>query len=957
MITDGASSGSDSEQNSREESHDDSDEDVGKVTDVVSESKSNQSPNGATGIRVTTLWDTTTGKKSSKEGKKFVISTSAHSIVPPKKIFQLLDVRRKNEMTFHDFEKGLKKIGFKGTEEQITSMFSSMDQEGINWVDEEAFLEWVTGDLSEEMDVLQKNLLQAGVKAVVAHRNRKNVRHRGSLTTPASFTLEAKQMLASREKRPKKEEEEKKSEFEELRDQMRRMKRMESRKHLIFREKDKGHWSKGDMLDLEQEILNQMNTLQAEKPLKKEETSSKRVPTSPIRSRSYSGFREKPKSPSAATRTRARVISTQPRQPKKSAGPSGRERFSFSNIFSRRKKPVVDDQKSKEAIAALHFSSAEQDEIRNHFASLLDSGTAPVKRTRLMIMGPSQSGKTALFRSLCGMKPKKDLPPTPGIVYRNLSISKGECVSSEPTPLADTLARLTVQRMRIQQNASPRTRSSKCSISLEEEKNQKNLDWELIHKYNKGDDAALEESDTIHYHSYEYSGLDAYNTIYHHFVSRFGVFLLVFSLRSMIDDKERKKTITYLQQVLGLISRVANGAPIIMVATCRELTVKKQLAQISDELTAALNRYPAWRFVRYFHEKQVFFSISNLSKSSDREKSASAIRRCLTEVTIKDGGSHAVPVEWYQVLCWILQEKESGGKVVIKLSQIQSKFPNAGKLEGFLSLLNEIGVILYFAKWDFCDTFCVVQPRKFLAMLNAFLCPPPISEMPFDKLPPLKLYNILVNHGVFSLAMLQCFESCFSGEYEFMKHVLQRLGMVSPWNSKSRFTLKLSEFLIPTLLPDYPQKDVIDRKAQFMDQCHVLRIVINPTIPWGFRPRFLGRLVKSSVLNKDGPRTLKLSKRMSLLSIAHDEFIIETAGSTGADEVSRSFKVRAPISSSANRLLGYLMKACDASVNEFGGMTYSIKLGTSEVDYLEARKALNDDSLAESLKKWFETDL
>merc|ERR1719204_1376419 len=141
MIHEGPSSGSESEHHSRDESHDDSEDDTGKINPLPS----NTSTEGASGIRVTTLWDTTTGKKESKGQNRYVISTSSQTIVPPKKIFQLLDIRKKNEMTFPDFEEGLKKIGFKESEEQITSMFSSMDKEGINWVDEEAFLEWVTG--------------------------------------------------------------------------------------------------------------------------------------------------------------------------------------------------------------------------------------------------------------------------------------------------------------------------------------------------------------------------------------------------------------------------------------------------------------------------------------------------------------------------------------------------------------------------------------------------------------------------------------------------------------------------------------------------------------------------------------------------------------------------------------------------------------------------------------------
>jgi len=203
----------------------------------------------------------------------------------------------------------------------------------------------------------------------------------------------------------------------------------------------------------------------------------------------------------------------------------------------------------------------------------------------------------------------------------------------------------------------------------------------------------------------------------------------------------------------------------------------------------------------------------------------------------------------------------------------------------------------------------------------------------------------------------QCFESSFAGEYEFIKHILQRLGVVAPWNSKMRFTLELSEFLIPSLIPKSPSKAMLQRKAELSNLCHVLRVVLNPGIPWGFRQRFLGRLVKLSVLTEEGSRKLLLSQQMSLITIGFDEFIIEMVDSTAATETSRSISVVAPFSTSAGSVLENIMKVSDLTVGEYTGTTYSIKLGRQEIDYMVAKKAKADGKLDERLAKWFDSSL
>jgi len=481
------------------------------------------------------------------------------------------------------------------------------------------------------------------------------------------------------------------------------------------------------------------------------------------------------------------------------------------------------------------------------------------------------------------------------------------------------------------------------------------LDWELVRKYSLGSDKELEDHKEISYDCYEYSGLHEYWGIYRNFISRAGIFLIVLSCRAMADDARRKSTLVYLQQVFGLVSRVACGTPIVIVATNQECAGIQLLIEINRLLVSTLEIYPAWRFVKKNDEQKLtYFTIDNNGDKRCGE-SAAIIRTCIAELTLKDGADRIMPVEWYQVYHWILKERESGDKAVIKLADIQAKFPHVKKLKELLSQLSELGVVLYFTRWSYCNMFCVLQPNKFLHILCSFLRPPPLSALQCDFPPPMKLWKSLRDEGLFSLDLLQCFESAFGGEYDFMKHLLQRLGLVTPWNSQAHFTLKLSEFLFPSRIPNNPFKFVIDRKAELVNNCHLLRLVINPSIPWGFRPRLLGRLVKKSVLTKEGPRMLLLSKRVSFISIGYDEFIIDTLDSTETDEASRSFNIAAPYSSSAKRILQEIMNASDFTLNEYPGTTYSIKLGMAGIDYLDALEAIENDSLENTHTKWFET--
>lgn len=914
-------------------------------------------------VHLRAVWD---HSKDSKEEEEYIVLVSSKTGFSIRQVFSLLDVRKENAMTLNHFKAGLSKIGFDRAESTIESIFKDMDSEGLSFVDEETFVEWVNSTAKKGPSMWKQELLQTGAQAVEDYKNLKKDRDSVHVS-PKKKQTKAKAAKSENDK------------MLEMMAEYKQLHRMDTRTFKIFRKSDADDWTRDDMLDAVKEMRDELDRLANSTPpsttslvntfARKNSTGS--MPKTSMKgsffsTRSLTGRGSIGGWAKARKNSLPREQAPASRKRSGSAGFRSRTRSgslgsAINNIFSWKPKKTANNSRAESPAvipSALFFSRAQQDEIRTHLMSIFQSGSVRVKRGRLMIMGPPQCGKTALWRSLNNDKSYRDLP-TPGIVKRVLNISQGVPVSTKLVPLQDTLARMTVRQLRSQHNgegSSPRSKTGDSELPNGLDMATL-LNWELIRNYCSKTDEELEDPETIYFDCYEYSGLRQYWGMYHHFISRAGILLMVLSCRDMADSRRRKNTLLYFEQVFALISRVALGTPIVIVATNWECAGIKELIEIDNMLVSTLNSYPAWKYVKHSDEKKLtYYTIDNLSKAQCYQ-SAGTIRRVLTEILLDDGGDRIMPIEWFQVYNWILQQRESGTKSVLKLSDIHAQFPNIGKLDGLLSLLSDLGVVLYFRKWSFCETFCVIQPNKFLSLLNTFLRPPISDALKCDSPPPTKLYRKLRNEGVFSLEMLKCFESSFAGEYEFMKHILQRLGIVSPWNSQTRFTLELSEFLVPALVPEAPIKAVFQRRAELINIGHILRVVINPVIPWGFRQRFLGRLVRLSVLTKEGSRKLLLSQPMSLITIGYDEFIIETLDSPMAIEASRSFNIVAPFSTSAGRILEHIMKVSDLTVSEYVGTTYSIKLGKQEIDYMEARKAKEDGKLEERLAKWFDSSL
>jgi len=923
-----------------------------------------QEDDSGTIVRLRALWDQS---RDSKEEEEYIVMVSSKTGFSIRQVFSLLDVRKENSMTFNDFKTGLKKIGFERPDSDIKGIFTSMDSEGARSIDEETFVEWVNSSAKKEPSMLKQELLQTGAQAVEDYKNLK--KHRQSVQKPPEEKKQSKTKAKTEEEK-----------MLEMMAEYKQLHRMDTRTFKIFRQRDQNAWTRADMLDLAKEMREEMKRQATSTPTSTSSphifgrAASSTVDSKTARKASFfhssslkgsiGAWRAQRKNSlprnQAGPQTpvnRKRSSSTGFGRPKRTR--SGSLGSSITNIFSWKPKKTPGRAESPAVIpSALFFSRAQQDDIKRHLRSILQSGSVRVKHVRLMIMGPPQCGKTALWRSLNDEKSYRDMP-TPGIMKRVLNISKGAPVSTKLIPLQDTLARMIVRRLRVQnkhEGSSPRSKIGDSELPKGLHMPTL-LDWDLIRNYCDVSDEELEDPDTICYDCYEYSGLRQYWVMYHHFVSRSGVLLMVLSCRHMVDVERRKSTLLYFEQVFALVSRVARGTPIMIVATNWEYAGPQRLTEINKLLISTLENYPAWEFVKHNDEKKLsFYTIDNQSQTHCRQ-SASNIRSVLTQITLKDGGDRIMPFEWFQVYNWILRERKCGTKSVLKLSDIHAKFPHAGELEGLLSILSDLGVVLYFRQWTFCNTFCIIQPNKFLSLLSTILRPPVVENLKCDFPPPSKFYRKLQRDGIFSLEMLQCFDSSFAGEYEFIKHILQRLGVVAPWNSQARYTLELSEFLIPSLITKTPSKAIIKRKAELTNLCHLLKVVINPAIPWGFRPRFLGRLVKLSVLTKEGSRKLLLSQQMSLITVGYDEFIIEMVDSTAATEASRSISIVAPFSTSAGRVLENIMKVSDLTVGEYAGTTYSIKLGKQEIDYMVSKKAKEDGTLDNRLAKWFDSSL
>ena len=459
--------------------------------------------------------------------------------------------------------------------------------------------------------------------------------------------------------------------------------------------------------------------------------------------------------------------------------------------------------------------------------------------SKLMLVGEGEAGKTATVRSLLGMEFTPVWDSTPGIELTSTTVAsnshwrKDERVNQASSLLYHTVSRIMHRKPRtstrsrrragkrerrkvkretttsssskserhsrgstrsggrqLKKKPSARSHSSsepqlRNSKSVEAEiAGIKKLDLELLLK-------SKTEKPSIRLQIWDYGGQTVFHTLHHLFLTRYGVYLLIFNSKHMLNDPDA--TVFTLRKWLHSIKLHAPEAPVILVGTFLDKlgNGKLPIERITETLSAnLLEDFPQITNI----DPHVFVPISNKTNKNVIELRAAVdtIVKKQRFVRIK------VPVRWLLSLNSLL----ATDKPWIRLAAAQEILAEFGvtsqdEVDRFFNFFHELGTLLYFGNTVSLKEIITIHPQWVVDAICSVIRDPDLHKFDKKVLKQIGLVEdakLLFEQGVSTRDLLDWLWK--DKEVEFLIDLMQNLLLMNRLDTTSSG----ESYLIPAMI-------------------------------------------------------------------------------------------------------------------------------------------------------------
>ena len=236
------------------------------------------------------------------------------------------------------------------------------------------------------------------------------------------------------------------------------------------------------------------------------------------------------------------------------------------------------------------------------------------------------------------------------------------------------------------------------------------MDGEMLAKYyHDGTDRVLRLS------IWDFGGQRVFYALHHMYLTRYGVYLVCFRLTDMVDGESARtsEAIEFLRFWLNSIKMHADGAPIILVGTHKDMISDDEDHRRIDELLADRLGLDDNKNIKYCeHARLCFFAVDNTVRPED--KSVCRLREAIEKAVMDDvkGYIHEeLPLIWLAALDELCKSKAPYIELeaAVETSE-QCGVPGRESVLAMLRLFHELGVMLHF-EVDELHRLVVIEPQ------------------------------------------------------------------------------------------------------------------------------------------------------------------------------------------------------------------------------------------------------
>lgn len=551
----------------------------------------------------------------------------------------------------------------------------------------------------------------------------------------------------------------------------------------------------------------------------------------------------------------------------------------------------------------------------------LSSAKGPWRRSKLMVIGQGRAGKTATVRSLLGQKFLEEWNSTVGAELTQtktragkgkggwMAMNQGDIEKYDNEFLTELLvneagANLTKMRenkLQRQENTPPiesTVVSQPGSQGLSEAPTGPDLSQinikvaDIIKKLS--DDVVLETArsyrDQVIFSIWDYGGQKVFYTLHHLFLTKYGIYLLVFNMEEVYeafqvapDSTPRKEAaedpIEYMSFWLNSCTLHAPNAPILLVGTNLDKMKSESVSAVDSYLKKTFfsgNKYP-----QVLHRAGTdnaagpcFFPVDNKHRVGVEE-----LRNTVFDCTAKqDYVNYKVPVFWLSVLDEMNASQTGTSRSFLRLQQVNdifqketgillasqdsaSKEAKASKLvKSMLAFFHELGVIVHFTSSTVLEDLVILSPQWVLEAMSQVIRDGQLHMFSTEEMEELKKAALaedasrMLKQAIVSRDLLEFLwkKSRFlvnqntnvSRERlelknvnlaEFFIQLMKKTLLLSEWTHRSKassLTSMESYYLVPSLLP-------LSTEAASLQQIAALKEAYTCYCVYDFRQSFL----------------------------------------------------------------------------------------------------------------------
>lgn len=555
---------------------------------------------------------------------------------------------------------------------------------------------------------------------------------------------------------------------------------------------------------------------------------------------------------------------------------------------------------------------ANEEKQRDAYLKRLNGTTrAPWKRSKLMVVGEGGAGKTATVRSLLHKKFDENWDSTVGVAITETNAQNGWTADGKngfAQTIAQRLAVLAQEEDREKQKEAKKRRDKKknkkggdapkitldddeegSSDNKEEEETKEQVEEVVVEKpkpkkqvtpiqSNIEDNINLDEisneplstmypfdatmvakgrdeGEGVRMSIWDYGGQDVFYTLHHLFLTKYGVYLIVFDQLKILSQEEGPTK--FLKFWLNSIKFHAKEAPILMVGTFLDKLENPKDVEKVDKIIRDMTKGFGQVIKNDKHESDLcYFPINNKEAKGIQE-----LREMIESVTAdQEFVDLEVSIQWMRALDIVLELKESwvslstmkaiGNKVGIK---------SATEVEEMLHLFHELGVILHFTATVNLADVVTTKPQWLIDSVSRVIRDSKLH--PYDK-KQFKTAGLdtdldsLFKHGFASRDLLDFLWP--KGQVDFLLDLMRKLLLLSNW----QFGKEENRYLIPSMVPENGIGETTGTTAQFKFEF----------LPMGVFERLVCLAVDYSSSQEDTPEP-KLGKKASEVYITSDATI------------------------------------------------------------------------------------